>query len=132
MVPMGRSLRAATSEQQARNWRADFPVVFFFSFLSRTFFLKVSKVLAHGGMARPCSVMFLLEVVLWALQQFLTLYRLLEGCEWKQFGAICLEPQLWPDGVTTSTNNTDLHNFTFSQRPAGSSPQVPKPYTSTW
>lgn len=22
-----------------------------------------------------------------------------KGCEWKQFGAICLEPQLWPDGV---------------------------------
>lgn len=39
------------------------------------------------------------EVVLWG-----TLYRLLEGCEWKQFGAICLEPQLWPDGVNTSTN----------------------------
>lgn len=25
-----------------------------------------------------------------------------EGSEWKQFGAICLEPQLWPDGVRVS------------------------------
>lgn len=25
-----------------------------------------------------------------------------KGCEWKQFGAICLEPQLWPDGVHQS------------------------------
>eukprot|EP00931_Biecheleriopsis_adriatica_P065371 TRINITY_DN39901_c0_g1_i1.p1 TRINITY_DN39901_c0_g1~~TRINITY_DN39901_c0_g1_i1.p1 ORF type:complete len:340 (+),score=71.17 TRINITY_DN39901_c0_g1_i1:56-1075(+) len=25
-----------------------------------------------------------------------------KGCEWKQFGAVCLEPQLWPDGVHQS------------------------------
>ncbi|CAK9048762.1 DNA polymerase alpha catalytic subunit [Durusdinium trenchii] len=25
-----------------------------------------------------------------------------KGCEWQQFGAICLEPQLWPDAVCSS------------------------------
>ena len=69
-VPMGRSLRAATSEQQARLLKSCeeisqqiFQSRFFFE---SNVFLKISKVLAHGGMARPCAVMFLREkFLLW-------------------------------------------------------------------
>ena len=60
-----------------------------------------------------------------------------KGSEWKQFGAICLEPQLWPDGARISVCGTRVlaENPPCNQcnraSSRGSSQPLPKPGSAT-
>ena len=144
-VPMGRSLRAATSEQQARLLKSceeiSQQIFQSRSFFESNVFLKISKVLAHGGMARPCAVMFLREkFLLWGPPAISHLLPTFGGLRMEAIWSYLLGTAAmarWCQHLNQQTptfkkEDKSIHNFPDSQRPAGSSPQVPESYTSTW
>ena len=64
------------------------------------------KARAHGGTARLEVLSYSSLVSLCSCDYFVPQSHQAalgcKGCEWQQFGAICLEPQLWPDAVCSS------------------------------
>lgn len=139
VVQWGRSLRAATSEQQARlsksceEIRADFPVAIFF--LSPTFFSKFRRswhMVVWQGLVlwcffeRSCALGHLIPTFGGLRMEAIWSYLLGTAAvaRWCQ--------HLNQQTPTFKKEDKSIHNFPDSQRPAGSSPQVPESYTSTW
>lgn len=143
-VPMGRSLRAATSEQQARLLKSCEEISQ--QIFQSRFFFWVQRFSQNFegpgtwwyGKALCCDVSSREVSALGPPSNFspsTDFWRAANGSNlelfaWnRSYGQMVSTPQPTP---TFKKEDKSIHNFPDSQRPAGSSPQVPESYTSTW